>query len=381
MLVQASLLVEVQILAYLVPMTIAMQVGTYFFYQYHKAREARLKLNRVLLSYGTFTLLMVWGAFLLVIRRVLSLNDETGDMLFTVGFVLVCATPIGFMGFITIKDLSAIMHVGRARVLLATSIIPIIVLLVAGSKSPLFPPSIALTAVNAIYLVRFQVKMIKVALGKLRRKLVQLFTGEMVALTSLLFAANATFGFITFLPSELSFFIAVGQLTAGFLLLFVASIDFPPFYEFDWKLNLSRLYVVDARDYSFLFVHDFDTRAHADKVGERETLFSGAISGIEEMLSFVTGASGRGQIKKIEQGASTILVEHGSKEEIPILFILVVKKDLDSMATFLVNVRRQFEAYFSDILFHFDTMNLSGDGKGKMTMFDSFEILVNNMVA
>ena len=345
-----GIMVEIQLMAYIVPMAIAMEVGIFFLYQYFKTRHAKLKLNRILLSYSTLVLLMVWGTLFLVLRRVLDVGDEQGDALFATGFIMVCSTPLGFLGFIATRDLSTIINVKLAKVLVVLSVIPMIVLVAAGTGSPWFLPSMSFTAGSALFLVYFQVKMIKLALGRLKGKLIQLFTGELIALSSLVFAANATFGFIPFISAETSFFTAVTILTAGFLLLFWAANDFPPFYEFEWRDSLTKLFIVDARDFSFLFARDFQSRGDNDRMDERDELFSGAISGIEGMIDSITGTSGKGVINKIEREGSIIFLERGTISDPPLLYILLASRDLNSMTAFLRDIRNMFETRFKDTL-------------------------------
>nr|MDO8119049.1 hypothetical protein [Candidatus Sigynarchaeota archaeon] len=66
MISQADVLVEAQLLFYIIPVIIGIELGIFFFMQYRRSKDASIKLNRILLSYGSFTLLMVLGALNLV---------------------------------------------------------------------------------------------------------------------------------------------------------------------------------------------------------------------------------------------------------------------------------------------------------------------------
>src|SRR5271157_1084167 len=307
MMFQTTFNVDIQLLLYLIPVTLGVQMAFYFYLQYNRARAAKVRLNRILISFGTFTLLIVFGALCLNIDRLFGPGNGADTLLRKLGYTLALLSPFGFMGFIAIPEFHRIINVKAAWILLALSTTPIIVLFVDGTHSPLFPPAIIFTALNAYYLVQFQVKMIRISLGSIRKKITLTFVGELIALSSLAFAVNVGLENAATGSIETTFFIGVGILTTGFLIMFIAANDFPPFLEFDWRSNLRRLVIFDETSNAILFTRDFESVPVSDeRTAARDEIFPGGIAGIEKLVATVTG-DGSKNISRIDQEGSFIL--------------------------------------------------------------------------
>ena len=374
-----NLIEEVQFLAYFIPVMLGVELSVYFFIQYAKTRDTQLKLNRILLSYGTFTFLIIIGALIEVTVRLYFTQPDgtrtaTGELWFKIGFIMICLTPIGFLGFIAINDFKELMNLKVVRLLLVLSIIPIIVMFTIGTSPPWFPISIGFTAINAIYLIWFQVRMIQKTMGDVKIRFTRLLVGELIALSSLIFAMGVVFGEAF---KVLLFFIGVFVLTTGLLIMFIAANNFPKFYEFDWKFNLLRLFIIDATYNEFLYAHNFKKNADTEtQDNERDDLFTGAISGIDDIISTITDSKTE-RISKIEQEDSYIILEYGGTEQFPIIYALLVEKDLASMNGFVNTVKRQFEAFFKDILYNIHEI----EDPSKINQFlGSFDITLSNLI-
>jgi hypothetical protein len=384
MIAQDIPIVEIQFLVYTIPVMLGIELGIYFFYQYKKSRSTKLPLNRVLLSYGWFTIFMVNGAFFLVVNRLVAQGNNV--LYAQIGFTTIFLAPIGFMAFILIKESGKLINLKLAWVITIASFTPLVLLFVLGNKNPVFMASIGITALNAISVITYQVRMIRASMGDIRRRLVQLFTGEILALLALAFA------FIVVFASTIGdslriiiYFIGCSFLITGLLVMFYASNDFPPFYEFDWKSNLLKLFVIDQTNNQFLYARDFSTKAkptpasapaEADRDMLRDELFKGAISGIENMLATVSTSSQQ-RLSEIDQGGSSILLEYSSAGLSPVTYALVVTKDLSSLRHFEKAIKAQFEAFFSGLLKNLDRVVKVGKPE---RVFQSFDIVLNNML-
>ena len=108
----------------------------------------------------------------------------------------------------------------------------------------------------------------------------------------------------------------------------------------------------------------------------RDDLFSGAIDGIETMISTITSSTNR-RVTEIDQGDSMILLEYGAKFPSPIIYALVVKKNLSSLRHLLKRLQGQFEAFFPEILRDLDQLSKQGP---ESQFFGSFDIIVNNLM-
>ncbi|NMC04805.1 MAG: hypothetical protein GYA24_06320 [Candidatus Lokiarchaeota archaeon] len=390
MLVEYPPIVEVQFLVYTIPVILGVELGFYFFYQYKKSRSTKLPLNRILLSYGWFTLFMVNGAFFQVVNRLMFAG--TNEFLARIGFSAIFLAPIGFMAFILIKESRKLINLKLAWIITIGSFTPLLLLFMLGSKHPAFMASIGITALNAISVIMYQVRMIRASMGNIRKRLGQLFTGEILALLALVFAFIVVFSSNDAVRIPV-YFIGVSFLITGLLVMFYASNDFPPFYEFDWKNNLLKLFVIDQVSNQFLYARDFTKKAGGMTTGDaaalasdaghdashdamRDSLFSGAISGIEAMLATIS-ASSQQRLTEIDQGESIILLEYSSPGLSPLVYALVVTKDLSSLRHFEKAIKDQFETFFAGLLNDMDRVTKAGN-PGRV--FKSFDIILQNML-
>ena len=383
MIAQYAPIIEIQFLAYTIPVILGAELGIYFFYQYRKSRFTKLPLNRILLSYGWFTLFMVNGAFFQVVNRLMIIDPVVKELFAQIGFTAIFLAPIGFMAFILIKESRKLINLKLAWVITIASFTPLVLLFLLGSKNRVFMASISITALNAISVITYQLRMIRASLGNIHKRLVQLFTGEILALLALGFAFIVVFASNIGAPTEPFFFTGVGFLITGLLIMFYASNDFPPFYEFDWKNNLLKLFIIDQAHNQFLYVRDFSQKArpaHASSDAERDELrdklFTGAISGIEAMLETIS-ISSKQRLSEIDQGGSFILLDYSSEGLPPITYALVVTKDLSSLRHFGKEIKAQFEAFFPGVLKNLDAVIKAGKPE---RAFQSFDIVMNSML-
>ncbi len=369
----ADFATEIQFLLYLIPVMLGVQLAIYFYLQYFRTRAAKLRLNRILLSFGTFTLMVIFAALGILIDRLFGSGGGTDSLLKKLGFTLGLLSPVGFMAFIAIPEFNKIINVNAAWVLVGLGALPIVILFTLGSRSPFFPPMILFTGLNAIYLIQFQVKLIRISLGSIRKKLLLTFIGELFALSSIPFAVAV--GISGESSINVMFLIGIGFLITGFLIMFVAANDFPAFLEFDWALNLRKLFIIDQNSNAFLYTRNFEKITQDDdRAKSRDEMFSGGITGLEQLLASVTGGE-REKITRIDQEDSIILLEYG-KVGISIIYALVVKKDLVSLRYFLQKLKEQFESFYKNILTNLEGLHV---GEGQDRLFLSFERIVNRL--
>jgi hypothetical protein len=382
MIPQYSPLVELQFLIYTIPVILGIELGFYFFFQYRKSRSTKLPLNRILLSYGWFAMFMVNGAFFQVVNRLIY--NGANELYAQIGFSAIFLAPIGFMAFILIKESRKLINLKLAWVITIASFTPLVLLFLLGSKDRVFMASIGITALNAISVITYQVRMIRASMGLIHKRLFQLFVGEILALLALAFAFVVVFASNAGSIKETFYFIGVSFLITGLLVMFYASNDFPPFYEFDWKSKLLKLFVIDQANNQFLYTRDFSQKvtkptqasgdAERDKL--RDDLFSGAISGIETMLATIS-ASSQQRLYEIDQGGSLILLEYSSQGLSPVTYALVVTKDLSSLRHFEKAIKAQFESFFSGLLKDLGRVVKAGNPE---RVFQSFDIVLNNLL-
>ncbi|NVM29238.1 MAG: hypothetical protein HWN65_10405 [Candidatus Helarchaeota archaeon] len=355
---------EAQFLFYLLPTTLGIQLGFYFLYQYYKIQDVNLKLNRILLSFGAFTFLMVFGALFINVTRTLQVFGGTETDIFTrIGWACALCSPIGFLSFIAIEEFSSIMNLKLVKTIIVLGFTPIIVVLLSGT-SPIFLGTLPFAVLGAYYIIGFQIKLIRRTMGNIHKRFLQFFTGELLSFASIPFAVTVGIGVFESPLSEIVYFSGVGLLTTGFVILFISAYDFPPFYEFEWKEDLLKFFVINQKKNTCLYYCNIEeilqqldapidlkidfSRTSGDRI------FSGGILGIEAVITTVTGTKDT-KINEIRQEDSLILLEYG-KNPSYITYALIVKKDLKSIRHFLQSLTRVFELLFREVLLKLDDL-------------------------
>jgi len=371
---------EFQFLFYLIPVTIGVQLSFYFIYQYFKIQDVNLKLNRILLSFGILTFLLVFGALFLNIQRLFG-GSET-DIFYRLGWAFALASPVGFLSFIAIEEFSVIMNLKFVRIVMGLGFIPIIFVLIFG-VSPIFIGSLPFSVISVYYIIGFQIKLIRRTMGNIKKRFKQFFGGELLSLASLPFAVMVGLGVFQSPVKEIIYYCGVGLLTTGFIIIFISAYDFPPFYEFEWKDALLKFFVFNQNDYSIIYYCNLEEISklldaplelrieYSKTSGDR--IFSGGISGIETVVNSITDSKGE-KINRIQQEDSLILLEYGTDPSF-VTYALLIKKDMKSIYHFLKSLKRVFEVLFKEVLLNLDDLK-----ENKDLIFGSFDSIIKDFL-
>jgi hypothetical protein len=371
---------ELQFLAYLIPVIMGIQLAFYFFHQYHKIQDVHLPLNRVLLAFGSFILFIVLGPLFIQIARNFIKKGPVNEIVSRIGWGLVFFSTIMVSVFIIKKEFSMIINLKTAKVLMILNFIPfLLVFLVPSTRSLVFIGSIFFVVLNGLYIIRFQLILINRSVGGIKRKFILFLIGALISFVSLIFAALVGLGSLPPIINEIIYFTGVGILFVGFIIMYFSIYNFPPFYEFEWRENLFKLYIINQRNYSCLyhynFIQEFNQNQEVDQKPsiKRDLIFSRGIVGIETIITIITGIKNE-KINKIKQGDFHIFLEYGTNPS-RITYILVVKRDLSSAHHLLKTVRIQFEDFYKEVLLNLD--NLKQDQE---QVFKSFDIMINRIL-
>jgi hypothetical protein len=370
MLIQIQYNKELQFLAYLVPVIMGIQLALYFFYQYKKLEDKDLPLNKILLAFGSFIIFIVFGPLLIQIARNFILNGDIYEIVYRIGWILAFSSTIAFSMFIINKDFSLIINLKVARTLLVLNFIPIILTLMLPSlKSPLFIISILLVVLNGLYIIRFQIILIQKSVGQIKKKVRLFLIGALISFVALIFAILV--GLQLFSPSinQIVYFMGIIDLFIGFVTIYFSVYNFPPFYEFEWRDNLLKLFIIDGQNFRTLYYLDLIQNSYdvPDKI------FPRGISGIEKIISLITDTKAE-KINKIQQDENLIKFEYGLNPS-SLVYMLMVKKDLISSNHLLRLIRKQFESFYKDILTNLDELN-----EDQNQLFLSFNIIMDNIL-
>jgi len=158
---------------------------------------------------------------------------------------------------------------------------------------------------------------------------------------------------------------------------FLGVYDFPAFYEFNWKENLLKFFIIYQKNNLCLYNHDFSLGSNQEDgilQEKQDKILFGSITGIDSIISAITKTEGE-KINKIKYGDSYILIEYGSNIASKITYALLVKKDISSTRYFLTSLKKQFESFYKQILEEIDSL----EGKEEQ-LFGSFSIIMKDML-
>jgi len=385
MISQTNVVIELEFLFYLIPVIIGFQLGFYYFYQYYKIRDVNLKLNRILLSFGTFILAIVFGALMIQIARNFVSDPILKDIVYKIGWSMAFFGPIGLEIFTLTEDFAKITNLIVVKILVILNCLAIILAIVAPStRSPLFIIAIIFVLLNGVNVLRFQIVLIKKSVGNIKKKFLLFFIGTVTSLVAIFFAIAVGLGVLETLIFELVvYYTGIGFLSTGFIIIFFSVSNFPPFYEFEWRDNLSRLYIINRSNNACLYYFDFLEEFIFDKSKKdegtklitrgKESLHSGGIIGIEMIIASITGTKNQ-KIDIIKREKSYILLEYSS-EPFNIVFALIIKKDLISIRHLIQSIKKQFESFYREILSKLDSF------KGNQELlFGSFDVILKGLI-
>lgn len=380
MLSQIEVNKELQFIAYLIPVIIGFQLAIYFFYQYQKIRDENLPLNRVLLAFGSFILFIILGPLFIQISRNFVEDGILYELLSRLGWFLVFFSTTSVSFFIISKKFSTVINIKIAKILMVLNFIPMVILfLVPTLLSPLFIMSIFFVVLNGLYIIRFQLILIRKSVGSIKKKFRLFLFGAIVSLFALFFAALVGLGILPPIINEIIYFTGICELLIGFIIISLSVYNFPPFYEFEWRNNLLKLFIINQQNkrclYSYDFIEKFEKKGTKGQnhPNNFDRLFSKGILGIDTIITTITGTKDK-RINKIKKGDFHIFLEYGLQPS-PITFVLVVKIDLISTHHLLKSIKSRFESFFKQILLNLDNLNEEHE-----QLFRSFDIIMNQIL-
>lgn len=371
---------ELQFLSYLIPVIMGIQLAFYFFHQYYKIQDIHLPLNRVLLAFGSFILFIVLGPLFIQIARNFVKEGLVYEIVSRIGWGLAFFSTIMVSVFIIKKEFSMIINLKTAKILMILNFIPVLsVFLIPATRSSIFIACIFFVVLNGLYIIRFQLILISRSVGSIKTKFRLFFIGAMVSFISLIFATLVGLRSLPPIINEIIYFIGVGVLFIGFIIMYFSIYNFPPFYEFEWRENLFKLYIINQRNYSCLYHYNFIQEFEKNRVIDqklsikRDLIFSRGIIGIQSIITIITGIKNE-KINKIKQGDFHIFLEYGVNPS-SITYVLIVKRDLTSAHHLLKTVRIQFEDFYKEILLNLDNLKQEQE-----KLFESFDIIINRIL-
>ena len=372
---------EVYLPAMIFSIILDYQLAIYFLYLYRKHRKDKIGLNKFLLTFSnlfgigaTSYLFLVIGSFYIYDSYLAELFIRFGMSLLQ-GGILVVLLILMSKPFLTLIN---------SRVVKITSVlsgINIIYMLFFYLKSIGLFPSILIGFIGGGYFLYFQIKLVKLTSGTVHSRLLMTLIGEVIFLIGMFLGSGLSN--IPVLLDVRDFFYFVGSyvVNMGLLAIIYGTFKFPGVLEFNWKNNLLKLYVIDARNLYELYSYDFNKLRNLtnepesrNNIEKNNKIQSIGVVGISDVFDEITKTY-QNRVKIIKYGNFSILLEYEKDPKSQFLFVLFVDKNMKSLQLFLKKVKTQFLMSYKSLLINFDIVD-----RFRETIFSGFDVILQNIL-
>lgn len=357
------------------------QLAIYFLYLYNKHRKEKIGLNKFLLIFSnifgfgaTSYLFLVIGSFYIQDILIAELFIRIGVSILQLGILAVLMNLLS-------KPFLILVNLNVVRVISIISGIGVIYTLFFYVNLFGIFPSILIGLVGGGYFLYFQTKLVKLTSGTVHSRLLMTLIGEIIFLIGMLLGSGLPRLPVLFELKDMLYFIGSYTVILGLMLIFYGNFKFPGVLEFNWKNNLLKLYIVDARNLFELYSYDFSKNRSFDNESEplnntqeNGTINSIGIAGISDVFDEITKTY-QNRIKTIKYGDFSILLEYEKDPNSRFLFVLFVEKNMKSLQLFLNKVKNQFLTTYEGLLTNYDVVE-----RFRETIFSSFDLVLQKIL-
>ena len=356
---------------------IGYQISFYFLYQYYKIKEEKIGLNKILLA---FSLLFGLGVSGIVIRNYNSyyINDVILNNFFLYFTHIIIAVAVSsFLLIISSKSFQIIININVTRAVSIYTIVISILIFVIQIKSIQFIFFIISIILGYFYLIFFHLKLINRSKGKIRKRIILIFIGEVLLISNILIGIEETV--VLIFLQHMPFITLISNFVILFALMTIllCVYKFPIFLEFNWDKNLIKLFIVNTQNFEIIYTFNFteeierkeNTTKKPSEIIESDYFFSRGIIGIKDIISGITNKKEEG-IEKIRRGELLILLKNGDAPLSFVLYCLTVKKEMNSINYFLKTIKNEFQELYKNIILSFE--DLQGLENKIFSSFDNY---------
>ncbi len=350
------------------------QLAVFFLYQYFKLKDENIELNKILLAYALFFLFAISGALLRVLSNYFLLEISYKDILLYLSFIVFILAPNSFLLIVSTKPFHQVSDPRIPRIIILITIISLILTIIISSFVE-FPYILLFVLLGYAYLLFFQYKLIKLSTGRIKRRLKLILIGEVILSVAILIGNNEFRTIFLVEYKEILLLISMPFVMLSLLIIYFGVYKFPVFLEFDWKKKIIHFFVIKENPIEKIYSFDFKTVLDNSNSYQFTEVMSRVIVGVEDIVSEITYIK---DVKTniIKKGDITFVLEYSSKFSEPLIFVLVVNGEgIESFKYFLKLVKKQFQAFFKEIL-----MILNEFKGGEKKLFESFDIILNNLM-
>jgi hypothetical protein len=344
---------EVYLPAMIFSIILDYQLAIYFLYLYGKHRKDKIGLNKYLLIFSNLFGIGATSYLFLVIGSFYIYDSYLAELFIRIGVSLLQGGILVALLILLSKPFLPLINSRVVKIVSLFSGISIIYLLFLYVKSIGLFPSILIGLIGGGYFLYFQTKLVNLSSGTVHSRLLTTLIGEVIFLIGLFLGSGLAIISVLIDLREVFYFVGSYVINLGLLAIFYGTFKFPGVLEFNWKNNLLKLYIIDARNLFELYSYDFR---------------------ISDVFDQITKTY-KNRVKIIKYGNFTILLEYEEDPKSEFLFVLFVDKNMKSLQLFLKKVKTQFLMSYKSFLISFDTV-----GWFKQSIFSGFDVILQNIL-
>jgi len=372
---------EVYLPAMIYSIILDYQLAIYFLYLYGKHRKDKIGLNKFLLIFSNLFGIGATSYLFLVIGSFYIHDSYLAELFIRIGVSLLQGGILVALLILLSKPFLNLINSRVVKIVSLFSGISIIYLLFFYIKSIGLFPSILIGLIGGVYFLYFQTKLVKLTSGTEHSRLLITLIGEVIFLIGMFLGSGLPIISVLIDLRDVFYFIGSYVVNLGLLAIFYGTFKFPGVLEFNWKNNLLKLYIIDARNLFELYSYDFNIiRNPADgpeshyNNEENNPINSIGVVGISDVFDEITKTY-QNRVKLIKYGNFNILLEYEEDPKYQFLFVLFVDKNMKSLQLFLKKVKTQFLNSYSGFLANFDIVD-----KFRETIFSGFDVILQNIL-
>jgi len=372
---------EVYLPAMIFSIILGYQLAIYFLYLYGKHRKDKIGLNKFLLIFSNLFGIGATSYLFLVIGSFYIHDSYLAELFIRIGVSLLQGGILVVLLILMSKPFFTLINSRVVKIISLFSGISIIYLLFLYVKSIGLFPSILIGLIGGGYFIYFQTKLVKLTSGTEHSRLLMTLIGEVTFLIGLFLGSGLPNISMLIDLRDIFYFVGSYVINLGLLAIFYGTFKFPGLLEFNWKNNLLKLYVIDARNLFELYSYDFNIiRNFADEPEshynneENNPLNSIGVVGISDVFDEITKTY-QNRVKIIKYGNFSILLEYEEDPKSQFLFVLFVDKNMKSLQLFLKKVKTQFLNSYSGLLANFDIVD-----RFRETIFSGFDVILQKIL-
>ena len=372
---------EVYLPAMIFSIILDYQLAIYFLYLYRKHRKDKIGLNKFLLTFSSLFGIGATSYLFLVIGSFYIHDSYLAELFIRIGVSLLQGGILVVLLILLSKPFLTLINSKVVKIVSVLSGISIIYLLFLYVKPIVLFPSMLIGLIGGVYFLFFQIKLVKLTSGTVHSRLLMTLIGEVIFLIGMFLGSGLSNIPVLFDVREFFYFVGSYVVNIGLLAIIYGTFKFPGVLEFNWKNNLLKLYVIDARNLYELYSYDFgkirsltnapEPRNNNEKNNKIQSI---GVAGISDVFDEITKTY-QNRVKIIKYGNFSILLEYEKDPKSQFLFVLFVDKNMKSLQLFLKKVKTQFLMSYKSLLINFDIVD-----RFRETIFSGFDVILQNIL-